>query len=172
MEVKVQVLNPYAQIPEYKTSGAAGFDLVAIEDTIITPGARAIIPTGLAFEIPEGNEMQIRPRSGVSAKTYLRISNSPGTIDSDFRGELKILVDNIMQEAIAERLDMPSIYIDGSMVEDNCQWMYNNGCIIIRKGDRVAQGVIQRVERVEFTVVAELESTERGSGGFGHTGTK
>ncbi|MEV2675606.1 deoxyuridine 5'-triphosphate nucleotidohydrolase, partial [Paenibacillus larvae] len=96
MEVKIKKLHPDAVIPEYATAGAAGFDLVALEDVIIEPGDVKTIRTGLAFEIPVGYELQIRPRSGVSLKTKLRQPNSVGTIDSDYRGEVQLMFENTL----------------------------------------------------------------------------
>lgn len=145
IRVRVKKLREDAVIPEYKTEGAAGFDLVAAEDVTINAGETVTVPTGLAFEIPEGYELQIRPRSGLSLKTPLRIANSPGTIDSDYRGEVKIIITNTGQ----------------------CDDYYN-----IYKGDRIAQGVIVPVMRAEFEEVDELSETSRGYGGFGSTGMK
>lgn len=143
-KVKIKRLHPDAIIPKYATPGSAGFDLVAVEDVIIGTRETKLVRTGLAFEIPEGYEMQIRPRSGLSLKTPLRIANSPGTIDADFRGEVGVIAWNSDRDET----------------------------IRIQKGDRIAQGVIAPVVRAQFEVVDELSDTERGSGGFGSTGTK
>lgn len=150
MKVKIKKLHPDATIPKYATGGAAGFDLVAIEDVTIFPGRTALIKTGLAVEIEEGYEMQIRPRSGTSLKTSLRIANSPGTIDSDYRGEVGIIATNIATESYSVISVAPPI--------------------IIKKGDRIAQGVIAPVIRADFVLVEELSDTNRGEGGFGSTG--
>lgn len=144
MIVKVKRLHPDAVIPKYATPGAAGFDLVAVEDVFIVPRETKLVPTGIAVEIPWGYEMQIRPRSGFSLKTPLRIANAPGTIDSDFRGEVKIIVTNTSE---------------------------NKG-FYIKKGDRIAQGVIAPVMRAVFEEVDELSETDRGLGGFGSTGVR
>lgn len=146
MNVKIKKLHPDAVIPKYQTSGSAGFDLHALEDVDVYPGDTVIVKTGLSFQIPQGYEMQIRPRSGVSYKTKIRISNSPGTIDSDYIGEVGILVDNIN-------------FIGDKRVPHP-----------IKKGERIAQGVICPVIQVKFEEVEKLSQTERGSGGFGHTG--
>lgn len=148
MKVKLIKLSTKAVVPEYQTSGAAGFDLVATEDVRILPGECKLVGIGLAFEIPEGYEMQIRPRSSISYKTNLRVANAPGTIDSDYRGEVKIIVEN--NSANDPIKAKPQI---------------------IRAGDRIAQGVIQKVEQVEFDVGDRLGSTSRGTGGIGSTGT-
>jgi dUTP pyrophosphatase len=146
MKVNIKILHPDAIIPKYQTSGSAGFDIHAIQHTEIYPGETKVLKTGLSFEIPEGYELQIVPRSGISAKTKLRISNSPGTIDSDFRGEVGIIVDNI-----DFRSDKKIPYI-------------------IKIGDRIAQGKITPVVQATFIEVDNLEETERGKEGFGSTG--
>lgn len=143
VRVKVKKIHPDAVIPQYKTSGSAGFDLYAIEDVEIQPGETKQIRTGLIFEIPEGYEIQIRPRSGMSLKTPLRISNAPGTIDSDYRGEVMIIAENT------------------SIVPFS-----------VEKGTRIAQGVLQKVPQAEFIEVEKVSETERGEGGFGSTGIK
>lgn len=142
MNIKVKKLYKDVVLPEYKTSGAAAFDFESMIDIIINPNETKIIPTGLAFEIPDGYELQVRPRSGLSAKTKLRVSNSPGTIDSDYRGEVCIILDNISSEE----------------------------SYTINKGERIAQGVISKVEKITFEEVKNLSETERGEAGFGSTG--
>lgn len=177
INVKIRKLHPDAVTPAYATELAAGFDLVAVEDVIIAPGETALVPIGLAFEIPPEFEMQIRPRSGVSYRTKLRVANSPGTGDADYRGEIKVIIDNIA---------LPSLYVnetymtiglefgrfplklDGKRddsIPDEQEYTY-----IIRKGDRIAQAVITPIARADFEVVDELTETERGDGGFGSTG--
>lgn len=146
MQVKIKKLHPDAIIPKYQTSGSAGFDIHAVEHTEVYPGETKILKTGLSFEIPEGYELQIVPRSGVSAKTKLRVSNSPGTVDSDFRGEVCILVDNI------------DLHSDKRVP------------YIIKIGDRIAQGKITPVIQAVFVETDQLNETERGEGGFGSTG--
>ena len=123
MKVKIKKLHPDAVIPRYATVGSSGFDLVAIEDVVFEDGETRLVKTGLSFAVPEGYELQIRPRSGVSLKTYLRVANAPGTVDSDFRGEVCVIITNI-----------PGYMKPGY------------GEISIKKGDRIAQGVIQKVE--------------------------
>lgn len=143
MQVKFLKADPSATIPKYQTKGASGFDLHSIEDVVLKCGETHIVNTGLKVEIPRLTELQIRPRSGLSAKTGLRIANAPGTIDEDYRGVLKVIVHNA-----------------GEITE------------IISKGDRIAQGVICPVFKPEIIEVEELSSSERGSGGFGSTGIK
>ena len=140
MKLGIKRLSDQAVLPKYQTSGSAGFDLHSIMNYVLEPGKTVLVSTGLAFNIPEGYELQIRPRSGVSAKTGLRVANAPGTIDSDFKGEVKLIIQNT-----------------GSMFE------------IIDKGDRIAQAVLAPVLQAEF-VEEELEESERGSNGFGSTG--
>ena len=141
--MKIKKLNNNAVIPKYQSKGASGFDFHSTEDVVIMPGETVMVSTGLAFEIPSGKEIQIRPRSGMSAKTKIRVSNSPGTIDSDFLGEVKILLDNI-----------------GTMP------------YTVKIGDRIAQGVVADVIQVsEFQEVEEFDIvTERGDKGFGSSG--
>jgi dUTP pyrophosphatase len=142
LTVKIINQSPYA-LPQYETSGSAGMDLRANTTEAITlaPLERAMIPTGLFIELPVGFEAQIRPRSGLAAKRGLTMLNSPGTIDSDYRGEIKCIVVNL-----------------------------SNDAQIIEPGERIAQMVVARHERVEWQAVEQLLDSERGTGGFGSTG--
>lgn len=151
MEIGIKKLKETAITPTYATSGSSGFDLYATENVVILPGQTKLISTGLAFDIPTGFEVQIRPRSGLSLRSKLRVANSPGTIDSDFTGELQIIVDNIHD------------------AEPN-GFCLENQVINIIKGDRVAQGVIQKVEKAVFVETTFIEDTVRSDGGFGSTG--
>lgn len=139
--INVKFLNPNAKMPYYASKGAAGADLIAAETKIIHPGGRANVGTGLAFEIPEGWEVQIRPRSGHAFKAGVTVLNAPGTVDSDYRGEIGVLLINHGQEDF-----------------------------IINPGDRIAQMVVARAEQVGFAYVEDMTETERGAGGFGSTG--
>jgi dUTP pyrophosphatase len=147
--VKVVTLSHYDQsfaLPSYETTGAAGADVRAClgngEKMIIKPGERVLVPTGLSMEIPHGYEVQVRPRSGLSFKTGLMVLNSPGTIDSDYRGEVKVIIGNL-----------------GKIDE------------VINHGDRVAQLVLAPVVQAFYQVTNEsLSETARGAGGFGSTG--
>lgn len=152
MKVKIKKIHPDAIIPEYKTEGSSGFDLHALEEIVINTQETVLIRTGLAIQVPKNYEIQIRPRSGLSLKTSLRISNSPGTIDSDFLGEVKIIATNT------------------GIIHENVFTDYINHSIIVKKGDRIAQGVICPVIRAEFEEVEILDETERGDKGFGSTG--
>ncbi|AYK08885.1 dUTP diphosphatase [Brevibacillus laterosporus] len=171
MQVKIKKLHPDAVIPTYATPGSAGFDLVAVEETIIEPGETAKIPLGLAFEIPKGYEMQIRPRSGVSLHTKLRQSNSIGTIDSDYRGEVCMMFDNTNENYDSATCLCFSIAGDEIHVPNGYGFL-PEGSYIIRKGDRVAQGIITPVIQASFVEVDELSDTKRGTGGFGSTGVR
>lgn len=133
--------NDDLPLPAYATSGAAGMDVVAAEDVDLAPGARHAVATGLAMAIPHGFEIQVRPRSGLALKHGVTVPNTPGTIDSDYRGELKVIMINLGQETFA-----------------------------IRRGDRIAQLVLAPVTRAGWVEVSELDDTERGTGGFGSTG--
>ena len=158
MKVKIKKLHPDAVIPEYAKPGDSGFDFVALEDTKIYPGQTKLVKTGIAVEIPEGFELQVRPRSGTSLKTPLRVANAPGTVDSGYRGECCVILTNttgIEKHAVVQ--DEQAVIVGGEIQ-------------YIKKGDRIAQGVICPVIRAEFEVVEELSNSERGVGGFGSTG--
>jgi dUTP diphosphatase len=144
-KIEVTKLHPNANIPRYMTALAAGMDICAVVDKeiMIRPGERCLIPTGLAFAIPEGFEVQVRPRSGLAIKHGIGLVNSPGTIDADYRGEIGIILINHGQEDFA-----------------------------INSGDRIAQLVVAPVVQAQLEEVEMLSETERGSGGFGHTGSK
>ncbi|MDQ0270759.1 dUTP diphosphatase [Cytobacillus purgationiresistens] len=172
MNVNIKKLHEDAEMPKYAHEGDAGVDLVAIEDVIIEPGETALVKTGLAFELPDGYEMMIRPRSGITLKTKLRVQL--GTVDSHFRGEVGVIVDNTAN--FADLFDIPTIEdfyviygIDGRYYcgTNNIK---EGGGYIIRKGDRIAQAVIAPVSRAQFTEVETLGETARGVGGFGSSG--
>lgn len=129
------------ELPEYATAGAAGMDVLAAEDVTLAPGGRHAVATGLAFAIPPGFEIQVRPRSGLALKHGITVPNTPGTIDSDYRGELKVILINHGQDEF-----------------------------VIRRGDRIAQLVLAPVTQATWLKVDELDHTERGAGGFGSTG--
>jgi dUTP pyrophosphatase len=178
LNVKIKRLNEDAVIPKYARERDAGFDLIATQDVIIEPGATTLVPTGLAFELPPGYEMQIRPRSGVTLKTKLRVQL--GTVDSGYRGEIGVIVDNIKQpeyEAVDLNNRTLSVYettsirlIDGSVDRDNWSY-YPRGTYIIRKGDRIAQAVIAPFETAHFVDSDKLEESMRGGQGFGSSGS-
>lgn len=168
MNIKIKRLNADAVIPKYAHEGDAGFDLVATEDTIVEPGETVKVPTGLAFEIPPGYEMQVRPRSGVTLKTKLRIQL--GTVDACYRGEIGVIVDNI---APRESYGIGYyIGIDGEPRTDIDGYEGYCDTYIIRKGDRIAQAIIAPVAHATFIEVDSLGDTDRGDGGFGSTGVK
>ncbi|MFB5588494.1 dUTP diphosphatase [Bacillus cereus] len=164
--VKIKRLHEDAVIPKYAKPGDSGFDLVAVEDVIIEPGETNVVKTGLAFEIPPGYEMQIRPRSGISRKTKLRVVL--GTIDSGYRGEVGVIVDNVWH--VTDRSTPRFQLIDGRS-EYAGGVHYDKGTYIIRKGDRIAQGVLTAVGHTTFEEVEELTESERGEDGYGSTGT-
>lgn len=141
MIIKIKTLS--GAVPEYETPGAAGMDIRAYLDSPVTiqPGKRALIPTGLFMEIPQGFEVQIRARSGLAVKKGIGLTNGIGTIDSDYRGEIKVSLIN-----------------------------WGEDPFIVNNGDRIAQMVAAKYERVSIERTVELSETERGSGGFGHTG--
>lgn len=144
--MKIKVVNRgHQQLPEYATEQSAGMDLRANIDEAITlhPMERRLIPTGLYIALPAGYEAQVRPRSGLALKHGITVLNTPGTIDADYRGEVKVLLVNFSTEDF-----------------------------IINDGERIAQMVIARHEHATFEVVDKLDATERGTGGYGHTGVK
>ncbi|MED2979498.1 deoxyuridine 5'-triphosphate nucleotidohydrolase [Bacillus swezeyi] len=169
MNVNIKRLSPDAQIPQYAHTSDACFDLVAAEDVVIEPGETALVKTGLAFEIPEGYEMQIRPRSGISLKTKLRVQL--GTVDCGYTGEVGVIVDNISHRSLWKKIftHLPlNLQNERGGQETNRSYYY--GTYLIRKGDRLAQAVIKPVEQAAFTEVAELGDSDRGAGGFGSSG--
>jgi dUTP pyrophosphatase len=141
VEVKRLAHGEGLPLPAYATTGAAGMDVVAAEGVVIAPGARHAVATGLAVAVPQGYEIQVRPRSGLALKHGITVPNTPGTIDSDYRGELKVILINLGGEPFT-----------------------------IARGDRVAQLVLAPVVQAAWDEVAELDATERGAGGFGSTG--
>lgn len=130
-------------LPAYETSGAAGMDLRAAEGTILKPGMRGLVPTGLAIALPEGFEAQVRPRSGLAVKHGITVLNAPGTIDCDYRGEIKVPLIN-----------------------------HGEQDFVIARGDRIAQLVVAPVTQVSWLETQELEATARGTGGFGSSGRR
>ncbi|MFO0748854.1 MAG: dUTP diphosphatase [Myxococcota bacterium] len=144
LKVEVARLDPADDLalPSYATAGAAGLDLRAAAPVTIEPGRRARVPTGLAIAIPPGWEGQVRPRSGLAWRHGLTVLNAPGTIDSDYRGEVQVLLVNLGDSAVT-----------------------------LERGERIAQLVLAPVGRAEVVLVASLDGTARGAGGFGHTGT-
>ena len=144
--VQIKVVNKGNQpLPKYQTSQSAGMDLRANIDApvLLKPLDRKLIPTGLHIALPEGYEAQIRPRSGLAIKNGITIINTPGTIDADYRGDVGVILVNISNEDF-----------------------------VVQPGERIAQMVINKFEQAEFEVVEELDETERGEGGYGHTGIK
>ena len=142
INIKV-VASEGAKLPVYKTNGAAGADICALvkSPVVIESGKSAMIPTGLFFEIPEGYEVQIRPRSGLAAKNGVTVLNTPGTIDSDYRGEINVILINLGDKPFT-----------------------------VNNGDRIAQMLVAPVIQADFSLVTSLDETERGAGGFGSTG--
>ena len=142
--MRVKIINKSNnQLPAYETASSAGMDLRAFvdADVVLKPFERQLIPTGLYIELPDGFEAQIRPRSGLAIKSGITVLNSPGTIDADYRGEIKVILINL-----------------------------SNDDFTIKSGDRICQMVIAKHEKVDFVEVEEINETERGAGGFGHTG--
>lgn len=159
MDIYIEKISEDAVMPFYAHEGDAGMDLCANEDVIIAPGETKLIPTGLKMAIPVGYEVQIRPRSGISLKTKLRVANAPGTIDSGYRGEVCVIMDNISDlKTVENRIT----------IEDKGQ----QGTYLIKKGNRIAQMVIASVVKGEIIECQDVESidSDRGVGGFGSSG--
>ncbi|MGI6329697.1 MAG: dUTP diphosphatase [Bacilli bacterium] len=168
-QVYVEVCRENVKLPQYNNIGDAGMDIRAAEDIILLPGETKIIPTGLKMVIPKGYEIQVRPRSGISLKHPLRIANSPGTIDSGYRDEIGIIMSNILPKRMFEKGDISSsffTYIDDKEYQES-------GIYKIRKGDRIAQIILTKVETIEFVPIQNIKDlgVNRG-GGFGSTGIK
>lgn len=169
MNVKIKRLHPAAVIPQYAHDYDAGVDLVATEDVIVEPGATVKVPTGIAISLPAGYEAQVRPRSGITLKTKLRVAL--GTIDAGYVGEIGVIVDNV--SPAYSGYTKPYIYgIDGKIAENIAPNQETLFTYLIRKGDRIAQLVIAPVEQATFIEVDTMEETQRGSGGFGSSGVK
>ena len=145
IKILIKRLSKEISLPKYETAGSSGMDLAAniVDNINVDPGNTAIIPTGLALSIPKGFEIQIRPRSGLAAKQKISVLNTPGTIDSDYRGEIKVILINLGQKSFK-----------------------------VEKGLRIAQMVVCPVVQAQIKEVEDLNETERGKGGFGSTGTK
>ena len=162
-EVEVFIeLSEGAVMPTYANEGDAGMDVYALEDIIIPPMDTKIIPTGIKVAVPDGYEIQVRPRSGISYKTPLRISNSPGTIDAKYRGDVGVIITNT---SVPEKniLQLEEYLIDE---KGNKQGTYK-----IRKGDRIAQIVLQEVPKIKFNKIDNIKDIEGDrNGGFGSTG--
>ena len=144
-EILIKRLSKNIKLPKYETEGSSGMDLSAnLNSNIkIYPGETSIIPTGISVSIPKNFEIQIRPRSGLAAKNQISVLNTPGTIDADYRGEIKVILINLSKKAF-----------------------------VVEKGARIAQMVLSPIEKAKIKEVENLEKTGRGSGGFGSTGTK
>jgi len=144
MDIKIIRLHSFdLPLPAYMTSGSVGMDIYAAndQDIVLPIGARALVPTGFALALPEGWEAQIRPRSGLALKYGLTLLNTPGTVDSDYRGEIKVIVINLGDQEY-----------------------------IVKRGERIAQMVFGKIEKVNLLEEENIDKTERGTGGFGHTG--
>lgn len=140
-KIKIKKLDKNAIMPQYKSKGASGFDLCAIESCVIPSGKFALVRTGLAFSIKNGYEVQVRPRSGLALNHGISVLNTPGTVDSDYRGEIKVILIN-----------------------------FGESDFEIKIGERIAQAVLCKVKQAKLIEVEKLDSTERGDGGFGSTG--
>lgn len=141
LKIRLKRLSEETPLPKYETPGSSGMDVFSAVDATIQPGRHGLIPTGLALEIPPGYEAQVRPRSGLASNQGIGVLNSPGTIDSDYRGEVKVVLFNLGKKPFR-----------------------------VKRGDRIAQLVFTRVVQAQVEPVDQLSPTQRGEGGFGHTG--
>lgn len=145
MKIQVKKFHPDAVTPEYKSNDAAGFDFVALEDTVFSLWENKLVRTGIAVDVGPGYQLEVRNRSGMALKTPMRVTNSPGTVDADYRGEVFIMMTMVPTQ-------------------------HGYSSYVIKKGDRIAQGVVMPAIMADIEVVEVLNSTERGTGGFGSTG--
>ncbi|RVY25743.1 dUTP diphosphatase [Helicobacter pylori] len=141
MKIKIQKTHPNALIPEYQTEGSSGFDLHAVEEVMIKPHSVGLVRIGICLSLEVGYELQVRTRSGLALNHQVMVLNSPGTVDNDYRGEIKVILANLSDKDFKVQI-----------------------------GDRIAQGVVQKTYKAEFIECERLDETSRGSGGFGSTG--
>ncbi|MGL2473984.1 dUTP diphosphatase [Helicobacter pylori] len=141
MKIKIQKIHPNALIPKYQTEGSSGFDLHAVEEVMIKPHSVGLVKIGICLSLEVGYELQVRTRSGLALNHQVMVLNSPGTVDNDYRGEIKVILANLSDKDFK-----------------------------VQVGDRIAQGVVQKTYKVEFIECERLDETSRGSGGFGSTG--
>lgn len=141
MKIKIQKIHPNALIPEYQTEGSSGFDLHAVEEVTIKPHGVGLVRIGICLSLEVGYELQVRTRSGLALNHQVMVLNSPGTVDNDYRGEIKVILANLSDKDFK-----------------------------VQVGDRIAQGVVQKTYKAEFIECEQLDEASRGSGGFGSTG--
>ncbi|EQD97962.1 dUTP diphosphatase [Helicobacter pylori] len=141
MKIKIQKIHPNALIPKYQTEGSSGFDLHAVEEVVIKPHSVGLVKIGICLSLEVGYELQVRTRSGLALNHQVMVLNSPGTVDNDYRGEIKVILANLSDKDFK-----------------------------VQVGDRIAQGVVQKTYKAEFIECERLDETSRGSGGFGSTG--
>ncbi|KHL86963.1 deoxyuridine 5'-triphosphate nucleotidohydrolase [Helicobacter pylori] len=141
MKIKIQKIHPNALIPEYQTEGSSGFDLHAVEEVVIRSHGVGLVRIGICLSLEVGYELQVRTRSGLALNHQVMVLNSPGTVDNDYRGEIKVILANLSDKDFK-----------------------------VQVGDRIAQGVVQKTYKAEFIEYEQLDETSRGSGGFGSTG--
>ncbi|GAA7138865.1 dUTP diphosphatase [Helicobacter pylori] len=141
MKIKIQKIHPNALIPKYQTEGSSGFDLHAVEEVTIKPHSVGLVKIGICLSLEVGYELQVRTRSGLALNHQVMVLNSPGTVDNDYRGEIKVILANLSDKDFK-----------------------------VQVGDRIAQGVVQKTYKAEFIEYEQLDETSRGSGGFGSTG--
>ena len=171
LEVKYKIIGVGVKHPKFATDGSSCFDLYAAEDAIIEPAKTVAVGLGVAFEPPEGYGIMVYPRSGISSKVPLRFANSVGVIDNDYRGEVKVLLENVTPEKFKVFRVPAYKNIEGEVIEDYRNY-YPEGTIKVCKGDRIAQAMLVQTFKTNLSKQKDLSETKRGKGGFGSTGVK
>ena len=173
MEIKFKTVGWGGKLPKYATENASCFDIYAAEDAVIKPSECVAVRTGVIFEPEDGYGIMLYPRSGISAKTTLRLANSVGVIDNDYRGEVMVLLENIMPLPMQTNLVPAYKLVDGTKVNGDYSLGYlPEGTIVVKKGDRIAQAMPIKIEKATLVRTTELSETKRGKGGLGSTGVK
>ena len=173
LELKFKKATFGAKNPKYATDDASCFDLYANHDAIIKPSETVVVGTGIIFEPPKGYGIMLYPRSGISSKTPLRFANSVGVIDNDYRGEVKVILENVKPKDYKLRVVPSYMTVDGEEVMNDYKYgQLPEGTIVIKKGDRIAQAMPIKIDKVKLVQSKILSETERGEGGLGSTGTK
>lgn len=173
MEIKFKHTMGGLKTPKYATEKSSCFDIYAAEDAVIKPSQMVSVKTGLIFEPEDGYGIMMYPRSGISAKTSLRFANSVGVIDNDYRGEVQVLLENVMPLPLRQNLVPAYQLVDGTMIDGDYSYGYlPEGTIVVKRGDRIAQAMPIKIEKADLIRATEVSETKRGKGGFGSTGIK
>ena len=172
LELKYKKTTVGVKTPKYATPNSSCFDLYAVHDAVIKPSEVVVVGTGIIFEPPEGYGIMLYPRSGISSKTPLRFANSVGVIDNDYRGEVKVILENMRPKDAKQRVVPSYTTIDGEVVNNDYKYGFlPEGTIVVKRGDRIAQAMPIHIEQVQFSPIEKVSKTKRGEGGLGSTGT-